>query len=166
MSRAWLSDARLEDAAELFELRAAVAQNLTERFGRGNWSSHGTVRSAALAIRKARVYVVRRGRRIVGSLQLQTKKPWAIDVAYFTPVKRPLYLTGMAVAPDMQRTGIGRRMLAETAAIARAWPADAIRLDAYVAPAGAGAFYARCGYQERGRVVYRDDPLIYYEQIL
>jgi hypothetical protein len=57
-------------------------------------------------------------------------------------------------------------MLAEAAAIAKAWPADAIRLDAYDAPAGAGDFYAKCGYQERGRVVYRNDPLIYYEQIL
>lgn len=166
MSRTWLSDARLEDAAELYDLRVAVAQKLTEEFGHGFWSNHGTVRGAALAIRKARVYVVRRGRRIVGSLQLQTKKPWAIDVAYFTPCKRPLYLTGMAVAPTVQRKGIGRRMLAEAAAIARAWPADAIRLDAFDAPAGAGGFYAKCGYQERGRIVYRNDPLIYYEQVL
>jgi len=166
VSRAWLSDARLEDAAEIYDLRVAVAQKLTEEFGRGFWSSFGTIRSAELAIRKVRVYVVRRGRRIVGSLQLQTRKPWAIDVAHFTPCKRPLYLTGMMVAPDMQRKGIGRRMLIEAAAIARAWPADAIRLDAFDAPAGAGDFYANCGYQERGRVVYRGDPLVYYEQIL
>jgi hypothetical protein len=51
-------------------------------------------------------------------------------------------------------------------AIARAWPADAVRLDAYDAPAGAGGFYARCGYRERGRVTYRGVPLIYFEHVL
>ena len=44
--------------------------------------------------------------------------------------------------------------------------ADAIRLDAYDAHAGAGSFYAKCGFKERGRVVYRDDPLVYYELVL
>jgi hypothetical protein len=32
--------------------------------------------------------------------------------------------------------------------------------------AGAGGFDARCGFAERGRVVYNDDPLIYYERLL
>jgi hypothetical protein len=48
----------------------------------------------------------------------------------------------------------------------RAWPGDAIRLDAYDAEAGAGKFYAKCGFRERGRVVYRKTPLIYFELIL
>jgi hypothetical protein len=52
------------------------------------------------------------------------------------------------------------------ARIARDWPADAIRLDAYDAPAGAGGFYATCGYTEVGRVRYRGTPLIYYELLL
>ena len=72
----------------------------------------------------------------------------------------------MMVAPEMQRKGIGRRMLVGAAAIARAWPADAIRLDAFDAPAGAGDFYSKCGYEERGRVVYKGDPLIYFEQVI
>lgn len=50
--------------------------------------------------------------------------------------------------------------------VAAAWPADAIRLDAYDAEAGAGAFYEKCGYRQRGRVVYRGDPLVYYELLL
>ena len=42
----------------------------------------------------------------------------------------------------------------------------AIRLDAYKGPAGAGAFYAKCGFSERGRVSYRATRLIYYEMLL
>ena len=44
-----------------------------------------------------------------------------------------------------------------------AWPADAVRLDAYDSPAGAGPFHAKCGFSERGRVVYRNVPLTYHE---
>ena len=43
--------------------------------------------------------------------------------------------------------------------------AHAIRLDAYAGAAGAGEFYARCGYALRGRVVYRGNPLRYYEML-
>lgn len=50
--------------------------------------------------------------------------------------------------------------------IAAAWPADAIRLDAYDAAAGAGPFYAKCRFLVRGHVVYKGDPLVYYELLL
>jgi GNAT superfamily N-acetyltransferase len=69
----------------------------------------------------------------------------------------------MAVHPELQRNGVGRLLLKEAEAIARAWPADAIRLDAFDAEAGAGGFYAKCGWREVGRVTYRKDPLIYFE---
>ena len=39
-------------------------------------------------------------------------------------------------------------------------------LDAYDAEAGAGGFYARSGFAERGHLVYRGNPLIYYERLL
>jgi GNAT superfamily N-acetyltransferase len=125
-----------------------------------------TDRGVATAIRTSRVLVARDDDRIVGTLRLATKKPWAIDRAYFAGVRRPLYLTDMAVLRSRQRTGIGRFMLIEAAAVARQWPGDAIRLDAYDAPAGAGAFYAKCGYRQVGRKTYRGVPLLYYELLL
>ena len=57
-------------------------------------------------------------------------------------------------------------MLDEAKEIARAWPGDAIRLDAYDAAAGAGEFYAKCGFREVGRATYRGTPLIYFELML
>jgi ribosomal protein S18 acetylase RimI-like enzyme len=125
-----------------------------------------TERGAALAQRHARVRIGRDGKRIVTVLRLATKKPWAIDVSHFTPVKRPLYLTGMAVSVAHQGQGLGRMALADACTIGAEWPADAVRLDAYDANAGAGGFYARCGFTERGRVVYKGDALVYYERLL
>lgn len=159
-------DATLDDAAAIAGLQNAAAGALTARFGPGPWSSLVTERGAALSQRHARVRIGRDGKRILTVLRLATKRPWAIDVSYFTPVRRPLYLTGMAVAVSHQGQGLGSMALEDACAIAAEWPADAVRLDAYDANAGAGGFYARCGFTERGRMVYKDNPLIYYERLL
>jgi len=159
-------DATEEDVAAIAGLQNAAAGALTARFGTGHWSSLVTERGAVLSLRHSRVRVGRSGRRILTVLRLAKKKPWAIDVSYFTPVKRPIYLTGLAVSVAHQGQGLGRQAIEDAFAVARSWPADAIRLDAYDAMAGAGDFYVKCGFKERGRVVYRGDPLVYYELLL
>lgn len=155
-----------EDAAAVALLRAAVAADLTRRHGHGHWSSTTTLAGVIRDIRTSRVLVAEQGDAAVATLRLATRRPWAIDPAYFSLCGRALYLTDMAVAPDLQRQGIGRRCLRQALAVAATWPADAIRLDAYDGPAGAGEFYAKCGYQERGRVIVRRTPLVYYELVL
>jgi GNAT superfamily N-acetyltransferase len=154
------------DAPELAALHTAANEDLTQRFGQGLWSSIATEKGVLFAIRNKHMLVARKGKRIVGTLILQTKKPWAIDVSYFTPVKKSLYLTGMATLPAMQKQGVGRALLEEATKIARKWPADAIRLDAWDADAGAGPFYAKCGYREVAHASYKNAPLIYFELLL
>jgi len=154
------------DAPALAALQNAAAEDLTRRFGHGFWSGVATERGILAQMRHAKRLLARDGEALVGALQLQNKKPWAIDVAYFTPVKKAVYLVGMAVAPAMQRRGVGRNLIEEALRMVRAWPADAIRLDAFDADAGAGEFYSKCGFRERGRVVYRNNPLIYFEMVL
>jgi len=154
------------DAAAIAAYRTAAAARLTQQHGIGHWSSPSTEKQVLRSMRGGRVLVARNGAGVLGSLTLVTKKPWAIDASYFTEVRRPLYLLDMAVDPRAQGRGVGRFLLDEAERVAREWPAQAIRLDAYDAPAGAGEFYAKCGYQERGRVVYRGVPLVYYERLL
>jgi GNAT superfamily N-acetyltransferase len=160
------SDAKLDDVPRIAALQNAAAGALTARFGEGHWSHLSSERAVAASLRHARVRIGRDGRRVLTVLRLATKKPWAIDVSYFTPVKRPLYLTGMTVSVTHQGLGLGRLAIADGIAIAHTWPADALRLDAYDAQAGAGGFYAKCGFQERGRYIYKGNPLVYFEQLL
>jgi GNAT superfamily N-acetyltransferase len=161
-----LMPATTRQAKAIAQLRTATNEKLTHDFGRGPWSLTVTERGVHFALRNSRVFIVRDGRAIIGTLELATKKPWAIDRSYFTDCHRPLYLTAMAVAPDRQRHGIGRAMLEDVKRIARVWPADAIRLDAFNLPGGACEFYPKCGYREMGRITYRHAPLIYYEFLL
>ena len=147
-------------------VRVNAAEDLTARFGGGHWSGHPSERGVAWDLRQGKVLVARRGNSVVGTLKLQTKKPWAIDATYFTTVKRPWYLTNMAVDPKYQGKGIGKRCVLEAVKLVREWGGEAVRLDAYDAVAGAGPFYEKCGFRERGRVAYRMNPLVYYELVL
>lgn len=165
-TRLTFRDATVDDAPAITALHNAAAGALTAQFGEGHWSSLVTERGTASTLRHARVRVGREGRRILTVLRLATKKPRAIDVSYFTPVKKPLYLTGMSVSVSRQGRGLGRLALDDAIMVARKWPADAIRLDSYDAAAGAGQFYAACGFRERGRVRYKGNPLVYYELLL
>src|SRR2546423_14403062 len=146
-------DATVDDVPVIAGIQNAAAGALTARFGVGHWSSLGTERSATLGQRHGRVRVGRLGNRIVTVLRLARKKPWAIDVSYFTPVKRPLYLTGLAVSVAHQGRGLGRLAMEGACAVARDLSADAIRLDAYDSPAGGGGLLVENEVQggRRGR---------------
>jgi len=161
-----LKPATTDQAAAIAALRTAVAENLTARFGQGPWSSACTEKGVLFAMRNSAVYVAMRRNKLIVTLTLATKKPWAINRKYFSPSKRPLYLVAMAVHPDWQRQAVGRLCIEEAKRLATEWPGDALFLDAYDAAAGAGEFYRKCGFREAGRVIYRKVPLIYFEKVL
>jgi ribosomal protein S18 acetylase RimI-like enzyme len=161
-----LAPATPADSRAIAALRNASAVQLTKEFGHGPWSSEATEDGVRRRMQTATIYLHRRGASLIAMLALSTRKPLAIDPTCFTPVSQPLYLTDMAVHPYFQRDGIGRTCLEAVDHLVRGWPGDGIRLDAYDAPAGAGEFYRRCGYEERGQATYRGTRLVYFEHLL
>jgi len=153
------------DAAAIAAVRIAAANRLTRDFGDGHWSAHTNEASVLRDLKASRVIAARAAGAIVGTLTLQTRRPWSIEVRYFTPCTRAVYLTNMAVVPERQRSGVGRALLDEALLQARSVAFEAIRLDAYDAPAGAGEFYRRCGYRHVGGKSYRGVPLMYFEMM-
>jgi GNAT superfamily N-acetyltransferase len=157
------------DVPDIVALRIAVAGKLTATYGAGFWSGTTTEKSVLFAMRNSSVYIARRRGKLIATLALGTKKPWAIDRKYFGKCDRPLYLTSMAVAPELQRQGIGRLCVEAAKKIAKEWPENgtkAIFLDAYDVEAGAGEFYRKCGFREVGHASYRGEPLIYFEMFV
>ena len=159
-----LQEATDADAAAVAALRVAVARQLTAKHGRGTWSyvaeSEWSVRADIMT---SNVYVARYRGVVAATLRLSTKPPWLGDISFFEPVRTALYLTSMAVLPKFQGKGVGRACLLDVKRIAREWPADVIRLDAYDAAAGAGDFYRKSGYSEIRRAPYNGTPLIFFE---
>jgi GNAT superfamily N-acetyltransferase len=158
--------AAADDAPLVASLRNAVATALTKRYGLGHWSSMSSEKGVRTSMKRSSIYIARENARAVATFELATKKPWSIDRQYFTEVTRPLYLLGMAVDPEHQRTGLGRQCIALAVEACRNWPADALCLDAYDSDAGAGVFYQKCGFAEVGRATYRNTPLIYFERLI
>ncbi len=161
-----LAPARPADCRAIAALRNASAAQLTREFGPGPWSSEASEEGVRRRMQTATIYLHRRGASLVAMLALSSRKPLALEPDRFTAVPQPLYLTDMAVHPHFQRDGIGRQCLEAVDDLVRQWPADAVRLDAYDAPAGAGEFYRRCGYLECGRATHRGTRLIYFEHLL
>jgi GNAT superfamily N-acetyltransferase len=151
------------DIPALLELRHAVDADQAHRFGKDRWCTTISEKSIARSLTSGRFLVASRHGRIIGALRMETKKPWAIDLRYFTPVAKTVYLHDVDVQPLSQRSGVGRRLLECAKVAAREWPVDAIRLDAYDGPSGGGPFYERCGFANVGRAVYRGVPLVYFE---
>lgn len=164
-----IREAVAAEAEAIAAVRMAAANELTRRYGPGLWSSNTTTNAVELAMKHGHVIIALHDGAIAGTLTLSKRKPWAIDKSYFTRVKTPIYLTNMAVDPRAQLQGVGRALLADADIRTRAWPGgagQAVRLDAFDADAGAGPFYAKCGYVNRGHIVFRNAPLIYFERVL
>ena len=155
-----------KDIPSILRLRLAVDADQARRFGTNRWVTTISEKSVARGLRSSRVLVAERDQQIVAMLRLETKKPWAIDLRYFTSVKKAVYLHDVDVDPPLQRSGIGRQMLERAKDVAREWPVEAIRLDAYDGVSGGGPFYSKCGFREVGRAVYRGVPLVYFEFVL
>lgn len=151
------------DTSDIAALRNRVSQYLARRYRLR--PSCVTQEGVLREIATSRVLIFRKAHGIVATLRLATKKPWAIDVSYFTDVPA-LYLHNMAVDPEQQGRGLGRRLVEAAKVVAQKWPREALRLDAYDAEHGAGVFYEKCGFREVGRAVYRRVPLIYFEFLI
>ena len=154
------------DIPEILRLRLAVDADQARRFGNDRWSTTISEKSVARGFKSSRVLIARQGERIIGTLRMETKKPWAIDIEYFTPVARAVYLHDVDVEPQLQRSGVGRQLMERAKAVAREWPVEAIRLDAYDGPSSGGPFYEKCGFTEVGRKTFRGVPLVYFECLL
>ena len=137
-------------------MRVAAADRLTRDFGEGHWSAHTNEGAVLRDLKASRVLAVRERGEIVGTLTLQAKKPWAIDLSYFTPCAKALDLINMAVTPGAP-AGRPRPRAARRSADRRTRvPADAIRLDAYDNVAGRRRLLSQVRiYQRRRQVVPR-----------
>jgi ribosomal protein S18 acetylase RimI-like enzyme len=154
------------DAQAIAEVISEAAHDLTGKHGHGYWSAVASSKGVLSGMSKAKVLVAKTGNKVVGTLRLTASRPWVIDPAYFTQVPRPVYLVDMAVRPGYQRIGVGRALIEQAKVMASALSGDSIRLDAYEGIAGAGGFYEKCGFTDKGHVLYKTVPHIYFEWLI
>jgi len=156
----------MREARALAALRSAVARGMTEKFGQGPWSACPSKVEVVRQLRASHVLVARQGTELLGTVRLVRALPWAIDSSSFTPVTKPWYVLGLAVAPQYRGKGVGRELMEAAKNTACSRGAHALWLDAYEPPAGAGPFYLKCGFRMVGRTAQGDVPLSLYEWLV
>lgn len=155
------------DAAAIAALRMATSRALTQQFGAGPWSFAAESEASVQAeLRSSTVVFAREAGTIIATARLSTRNPWIGRTDFFTPCARPIFLTAMAVTPNRQRQGVGRWLLLQARRVSRELGGEALRLDSYQGPAGAGDFYRKCGFTEVYRGDYNGTPLIWFETML
>jgi GNAT superfamily N-acetyltransferase len=161
-----ISVATSGEARALAALRAAVAHGMTEQFGAGHWSACPSKAEVLRQLRASHVLVARRDAQLIGTVRLVRALPWAIDSSAFTPVAKPWYVLGLAVAAQYRGQGVGRKLMEAAKNTATSWGAEALWLDAYEHEAGAGPFYAKCGFRKVGGTQHGGVPLSFFEWLV
>ena len=158
--------ARREDAAAVHAIRVAAADELTHRHGDGRWARVTPERILRKHIASKNVHVAECGEALA-TYALKRRRIGFYDPAWFAhPGDDAIYLTDMAVRPDIQRRGVGRAVMAAIDEFARSLGCGAVRFDAYDAAAGAGRFYEKCGYTCVHRGSVNGVGLEYFEKVL
>lgn len=142
----------------------AAAADLTARFGEGHWSGSRGVGTLEKYVDAGTLQVIESDRAAVGTLRLTDRKIGFYKSTWFA--HPDAYLLDMALHPSRQSQGIGRLALREAESLAASVGLRALRLDAYAGPAGAGGFYAKCGYERVHTGEIRGVPLEYFEKLL
>ena len=139
---------------------------MSERYGQGPWSACPSQAEVARQLRASHVLVARQGAGIIGTVRLVRALAGLFDSSAFTPVAQPWYVLGLAVAPEFRGAGVGRQLIVAARETARSRGAQALWLDAYEHPAGAGSFYFKCGFRQVGRTEHADVPLLLFEWLV
>ena len=156
----------MSEARALAALRSGVARDMTRQYGEGHWSACPSKAEVVRQLRASHVLVARQGAELIGTVRLVRALPALFDSSAFTPVAKPWYVLGLAVAPQCRGRGVGRQLIDAAKQTASSWGAHALWLDAYEHQAGAGPFYLKCGFRRVGRTELRDIPLAYYEWLV
>ena len=156
-----------EDVRAVREIRLRAAEDLTARYGVGHWSGVSTLRTLKKRALEQPIFAIENDGAMVGTFTLSEKKIGFYRKSWFAQPEDPaIYLTDMAIDPAEQRKGSGRWCMKRIESIARSSGLRAVRFDAYDAPAGAGAFYRKCGYTRVHRGSIGATALEYYEKTL
>jgi GNAT superfamily N-acetyltransferase len=158
--------ANARDDEAVRALLAAVGDELA-RQGFLNWMPAWSLERVRTVLATRDVYVVHDGTELVASYVLgstpvtpYTTPPWP------TPRLTALYLNRLAVAPPLQRRGVGSWCLGDIDERARAAGALAIRCDVLETNAALHAFYQRHGYVPRGQRSHSGWAFISYEKLI
>lgn len=118
---------------------------------------------------RGQFFAIKKEKELLGVVVLNTKQSKQyVEVDWENRDGEALIVHRLAVHPDHQGKGVGKRLLHFVEEYAKETGFSSVRLDVYSGNPGAVAFYRRSGYQERGMVSFpfRKEPYHCFEKKL
>ncbi len=169
-----IRQANIKDAAEIMECFKAVVAKM-QSMGLYNWSeAYPSLEKVTADIENESLFVTLEDGRIVGMMTLDEKQDRQyVHLKWASEGKRILVVHRLAIHPDCQGKGMGKRLMnfAENFALHNKY--EAIRLDVYK-ESPARFLYQSMDYQEVGTVYFvpkgqkdmDEFPFLCYEKIV
>lgn len=155
-----------DDAAVVHALLADAGRTMAAH-GFHNWDPPYPLERVTADIAEREVWLVQDDGVAVATYTLAPTPVRAYEfVPWSDPDARALYLNRLAVAPALQRHGIGAACLGAIDAHAREVGARAVRCDVLEANEALCAFYERHGYVRRGARAHSGWTFACYERVL
>lgn len=128
--------AKLTDADQIYNLLKLVGQEMLEKDNLLHWTKAYPLKRIIEHIDMAEMYVMKNDSKIIGSFVLTE------DSSYFKYDKNSfIYLSKLAINPNHQRMGFGKKIMKNVEAVANFLNKKGIRLDVYNQSSKAIAFY-------------------------
>jgi ribosomal protein S18 acetylase RimI-like enzyme len=106
-------------------------------------------------LKRGTAFGIRDGGRVVGAVVLDRRQSGKYaDLKWADQSGHPMCIHRLAVDPEFQGQGIGKRLLRFAEEQALATGGTSIRLDVYTGNPGAVGMYRRAGYSEVGEIRY------------
>ena len=129
------------------------------------WGEYPNVDILRKTLDAGTLYIAREDEKLLCAVTVDTNfDPEYASVSWLFGVK-PGAFHRLAIAPDQQGRGLGRKTIAAVCDILRAQGCDALRIDTYAPNVNARKLYAAVGMRQAGeiRLVHRELPFYCYE---
>ncbi|MCY6959140.1 GNAT family N-acetyltransferase [Clostridium brassicae] len=158
-----------KDLQSVLDLMSNVVENLSKK-GIFQWDSSYPNRDIFLKdIKNHSLYVIKDNNSYLGTITLNEEQaPEYCNVDWLTSNKKTLVIHRLAVSPNYQGKGIGRKLIDFAEQLGHKKNYDSIRLDAFSKNLNSVNFYEKCGYIKTGEVYfgYQTSPFPCFEKIL
>ncbi|UJF33910.1 GNAT family N-acetyltransferase [Paenibacillus hexagrammi] len=157
------------DKKAIMSLYRAVTKDLRKQ-GNRQWDwfyPNGIVIGSDL--KNHTLYGMKVGSQVTAAVALDANQsPQYAPLPWSNTPGKPACVHRLAVHPDHQGKGLGKRLLAFAEELAMQQGYSSIRLDVYTGNPGALAMYVRAGYRQVGEVrfPFRETPYMCMEKIL
>ncbi len=137
------------------------------RLNLDHWESPYPIQLMRKDARERSIYAVKKGEQTVATFTISTQPLEYYNINIWQhPKQKAIYVSHLAVLPNLQGKGIGTWSMGTIEQIATAWGCGAVRLDAYEKHDLLIKFYDNLGYHRKEVIKYHGLRLVCFEKII